>query len=195
VPFVADTETVSSVWTLEQPLSLPSTLYVPLVCRSTSSEYGTHHFYLSTTALKHRQAGLRRRAQLSGASTLVRGKSSTFAGTQPCGGSAAACNSIHLKVCLLTWPRVQPDSDRAPLSAGSSFQSPEKLFAQYSHDLESGPLTVHSAIAAKLSSMSGYNKDQEHYAYGKCSAAHMTGTPGRMPQPGRMVPIGPREDP
>jgi hypothetical protein len=99
------------------------------------------------------------------------------------------------KVCLLTWPRVQPDSDRAPLSAGSSFQSPEKLFAQYSHDLESGPLTVHSAIAAKLSSMSGYNKDQEHYAYGKCSAAHMTGTPGRMPQPGRMVPIGPREDP
>jgi hypothetical protein len=186
---------VSSVKTSKQPLSLLGILYVPLVSRLTSSKYGYHHFYLSTGALKHRQAGLRRRAQLSGASALVRAKSSTFAGTQPCGGTAAACDFLHLRVCLLTRPRVQPDSDRAPLSAGISFQSPEQLLAQYSHDPESGPLTVHSAIAAKLSSMSGYNKDQEHYAYGKCSAAHMTGTPGRMPQPGRMVPIGPREDP
>jgi hypothetical protein len=97
----------------------------------------------------------------------------------------------HLKVCLLIQPRVQPDSDRAPFSVGTSFQSPEQLFAQYSQDLENGPLTVHPAIVAKLSSMSGYDRNQEPYAYGKLPPTHMTGLEGRMPQPGRMVPVGP----
>lgn len=89
---------------------------------------------------------------------------------------------------------MQPDSDRAPFPVGDSFGSPEQLLAQYSQGLGSGSLTVHAALAAKLSSMSGYDKNQEQYVYGKCVAAHMTTGAGQMPQPGRMNPVeAPRE--
>lgn len=47
-----------------------------------------------------------------------------------------------------------------------------------------------AAWAAKLSSMSGYHKNQEQYVYGECVAAQMTGREGQMPPPGRMVPVG-----
>lgn len=84
---------------------------------------------------------------------------------------------------------MQPDSDRAPFAAGDHFESSEQLLARYSQDHGSGPLTVHAAIAAKLSSMSGYDKNTEQYVYGKCIAAQMTGLAGQMPQPGRMDPV------
>jgi hypothetical protein len=72
---------------------------------------------------------------------------------------------------------TKPDSDRAPLIVGDNFLSSEQLLAQYSQGLGSGPLT---AIAAKLSSMSGYGKHHESYVYGKCIAAHLTGMAGQM---------------
>lgn len=37
--------------------------------------------------------------------------------------------------------------------------------------------------------MSGYGKNQEQYAYGKCIAAHMTGWGGQMPLSVRVHPV------
>lgn len=84
---------------------------------------------------------------------------------------------------------MQPDSDRTPFSVGGNFHSSEHFLAQYNQEFGSGPL-VPAAWTAKLSSMSGYQKNQEQYVYGKCGAAQMTGWTGQMPPPGRMNPVG-----
>lgn len=84
---------------------------------------------------------------------------------------------------------MQPEGDRAPFSVGGNFHSSDHFLAQYSQDLGSGPLVVPAAWAAKLSSMSGYHKNQEQYVYGKCFAAQMTAPTGQMPPPGRMNPV------
>lgn len=78
-------------------------------------------------------------------------------------------------VCLLTCHCVQPDSSvRAPFPQGDSGDSSAPFLGQYGQDFSSGPLTA-AALSAKLSSMSGYGKSQDQYAYGKSIAAHLTG--------------------
>jgi len=89
-------------------------------------------------------------------------------GAQPCGRLLllpASQPPKSSRVCVLTPVSSQPDSERAPFVVGENYLSPEQLIAQYGQGLGSGPLT---AIAARLSSMSGYGKNQEAYVYGKC---------------------------
>lgn len=86
---------------------------------------------------------------------------------------------------------MQPDSDRAPFSVGGNPHTSESILAPYSQGLGNGPLTVPAAWAAKLSSMSGYNKTQEQqYVYGTCHAAQMMRQARQMPPPSRVVPVG-----
>lgn len=107
-------------------------------------------------------------------------------GAQPCGSLLLpALQPPILKSLPANHLSSQPDSDRAPFAVGDNFLSSEQLLAQYSQGLGSGPLT---AIAAKLSSMSGYGKNQESYVYGKYIAAHLTALAGQMPQADRMDP-------
>ena len=84
----------------------------------------------------------------------------------------------------------QPDSYRTSFAFGVDLDTSEQLLAQCSQGLNSRPQIVHAAKGANLTSMSGYNKNQQ-YVYGKLIAAHLTDFQGHLPYFGRMNPVGP----
>jgi hypothetical protein len=92
--------------------------------------------------------------------------------------------------CLLTCLSRQPDSYRTPFIVGVDLDTSDELLAPCSQGLDSRPQTAHATKGLNLTSMSGYDKNQQ-YVYGKSNAAHLTHLQGHLPQFVRMNPVGP----
>ena len=141
---------------------------------------------------KDRQAGLRCRAQLSGAFSIS--AQQDFEGVHnlsarffiDCCLSASLQTQHPANILVL----LQPDSYRAPYPVGVDFGNTDKVLAQCGQGLSSGPRTAHATSAASLPPMSGYSKNQQ-YVYGKCAAAHLTSAGWQLPWFGRLVPTRP----
>jgi hypothetical protein len=122
----------------------------------------------STTpiASKHRQAGLHRRAELSGMSahqgSILRHDSGRLSLLPPLlpGDWTPKC------LYLLTPSAHQPDSYRTPFAFGTDPEASEHFLAQCGQGFNSRPQTAHATKGVNLTSMSGYDKNQQ-YVYGK----------------------------